>query len=70
MDEVPRGTGTLEEETSMEDSPSAPKLKASSLLVSLLGQSFTDTEGTVAPKTPYTGLKRKWPHLCLSLMTL
>lgn len=39
----------------MEDSPSpAPKRKASSsLLVSLLGQSFTDTEGTVEPKTPY-----------------
>lgn len=59
MDEVPRGTGTLEEETSMEDSPSAAKLKASSVLVSLLGQPFTDTEGTVEPKTPYAGLKRK-----------
>ncbi|CAM4377273.1 unnamed protein product [Leuciscus chuanchicus] len=54
VDEAPEGTGTLGRKTSMEDKPSAaPKRKASSLLVCLPGQSFTDTEGTVEPKTPY-----------------
>ncbi|XP_078025205.1 E3 SUMO-protein ligase ZBED1-like [Epinephelus lanceolatus] len=54
VDEAPGGMGTLEEERPTEDSPSAPKRKApSSLLVSLLGQSFTDTESTVEPKAPY-----------------
>lgn len=77
MDEAPMGTGTPmeEEETPMEDSLSVPKRKASLLLMSLLGQPFTDTEGKVEPKTPMPGLKRTWrttvnPHLCLSLMTL
>nr|XP_023660006.1 zinc finger BED domain-containing protein 1-like [Paramormyrops kingsleyae] len=67
VDEAPEGTGTLGEETSMEDSPSAaPKRKASSssLLVSLLGQSFTDTEGTVKPKTPYVIAKEEMEAYC------
>lgn len=65
MDEAPGGTGTLEEETPMEgDSPSAPKRKASSLLVSLLGQSFTDTEGTVEPKTPYARAEEEMERYC------
>lgn len=62
VDEAPEGTG---EETSMEDRPSAaPKRKASSLLVSLLGQSFTDTEGTVEPKTPYVLAKEEMEAYC------
>lgn len=64
MDEAPGGTGTLEEETPMEDSPSAPKRKASSLLVSLLGQSFIDTDGTVEPKTPYARAEEEMERYC------
>ena len=64
MYEAPGGTGTLEEETPMEDSPSAPKRKASSLLMSLLGQSFTDTEGTVEPKTPYARAEEEIERYC------
>ncbi|KAK1904302.1 Zinc finger BED domain containing protein 1 [Dissostichus eleginoides] len=57
--EAPEVTGTLEEETP--DGPSAPKRKASSssLLVSLLGRSFTDTEGTAEPKTPYASAEEE-----------
>lgn len=56
MDEAPGGTGTLEEEMPPVEEdrptcPSAPKRKASMLLVSLLGHAFT--EGTVQPKTAY-----------------
>jgi len=64
VDEAPEGTG---EETSMEDRPSAgpsPKRKASSLLVSLLGQSFTDTKGTVEPKTPDVLAKEEMEAYC------
>lgn len=65
MDEAPEGTGTLGEKTSMEDKSSAsPKRKASSLLVGLLGQSFTDTEGTVEPKTPYVIAKEEMEAYC------
>ncbi|XP_016296575.1 zinc finger BED domain-containing protein 1-like [Sinocyclocheilus anshuiensis] len=64
VDEAPEGTGTPGEETSMEDSPSAaPKRKASTLLVRLLG-SFTDTEGTVEPKTPYVIAKEEMEAYC------
>lgn len=65
MDETPGGMGTLEEERPIEDSPSAPKRKASSsLLVSLLGQSFTDTEGTVELKTPYARAEGEMERYC------
>lgn len=35
-----------------------------SLLVSLLGQSFTDTEGTVEPKTPYARAEEEMQRYC------
>ncbi|KAK1885872.1 Zinc finger BED domain containing protein 1, partial [Dissostichus eleginoides] len=62
--EAPEVTGTLEEETP--DGPSAPKRKASSssLLVSLLGRSFTDTEGTAKPKTPYASAEEEMERYC------
>ncbi|KAK1898959.1 Zinc finger BED domain containing protein 1 [Dissostichus eleginoides] len=62
--EAPEVTGTLEEETP--DGPSAPKRKASSssLLVSLLGRSFTDTEGTAEPKTPYASAEEEMERYC------
>lgn len=67
MDEVPEETETLGEEAvaSMEDGPSTPKRKAS-LLVSLLGQSFSDTEGsgTVEPKTPYARAEEEMDRYC------
>lgn len=52
MDEAPGEAGTLEEETPKEDGPSASKRKLSLLLVSLLGQSFTNTEGIVEHNNP------------------
>lgn len=52
----------------IEDSPSTPKRNASSsLLVSLLGQSFTDTEGTVEPKTPDARAEEELERCCKSL---
>ncbi len=50
----------------MEDKPSSPKRKASltSLLVSLLGQSFTYIEGTVQPKTPYDKAEEEMEKYC------
>ncbi|KAJ4931091.1 hypothetical protein JOQ06_025390 [Pogonophryne albipinna] len=62
--EAPEVTGTLEEETP--DGPSAPKRKASSssLLVSLMGRSFTDTEGTAEPKTPYAIAEEEIERYC------
>ncbi|KAJ4949461.1 hypothetical protein JOQ06_020976 [Pogonophryne albipinna] len=52
--------------TEVIDGPSAPKRKASSssLLVSLLGQSFTDTEGTAEPKTPYAIAEEEIERYC------
>ena len=47
----------------MENSPSAPKRKKS-LLVSLLGQSFTDTEGTAEPKPPYARAEKEMERFC------
>lgn len=64
MDEVPRGRVTLEEETPIEDSHSPPKRKATSLLMTLLGQSFTDTEGTIEPKTPYAKAEEEMEKYC------
>ncbi|XP_053569453.1 E3 SUMO-protein ligase ZBED1-like isoform X2 [Bombina bombina] len=46
---LPEGKETLEEESPIEedqDNPSPPKRKSTSLLMTLLGQSFTDTEDT------------------------
>ncbi|KAJ4938907.1 hypothetical protein JOQ06_028373 [Pogonophryne albipinna] len=62
--EAPEVTGTLEEETP--DGPSAPKRKASSssLLVSLLGRSFTDTEGTAEHKTPNASAEEEIERYC------
>ncbi|XP_073450123.1 E3 SUMO-protein ligase ZBED1-like [Aquarana catesbeiana] len=65
---LPRRKETLEEEESspVEDnhSPSPPKRKARSLLMSLLGQSFTDTEGTIEPKTPYAKAEEEMEKYC------
>ncbi len=63
MDEV---SGAKRTETPMEDKPSSPKQKASStsLRVSLLGQSFTDIEGTVQPKTPYARAEEEMEKYC------
>uniref|UniRef100_A0A8C5MWL9 BED-type domain-containing protein n=1 Tax=Leptobrachium leishanense TaxID=445787 RepID=A0A8C5MWL9_9ANUR len=64
--------GVTEEAASLEDSPSPPKKKTSSLLMSLLGQSFSDNEGTIEPKTPYAKAEeemkryRKEPSLPLT----
>lgn len=63
MDEEPGGTETLEDETSTEDSPSASKRKKS-LLVSLLEQSFTDTEGTAEPKNSYARAEEEMEKYC------
>ncbi|XP_040209394.1 E3 SUMO-protein ligase ZBED1-like [Rana temporaria] len=69
--QVPRRKRTLEEEDSspIEDnhspSPPSPPKKARSLLVSLLGQSFTDTEGTIEPKkTPYAKAEEEMENYC------
>ncbi|XP_044151342.1 E3 SUMO-protein ligase ZBED1-like [Bufo gargarizans] len=69
--QVPRRKQTLEEEDSspIEDnhseSPPSPPKKARSLLVSLLGQSFTDTEGTIEPKkTPYAKAEEEMENYC------
>ncbi|XP_060786740.1 E3 SUMO-protein ligase ZBED1-like [Neoarius graeffei] len=62
--EAPEGTGTAQEETPMEGGPCAPKRKASSLLVNLLGQSFCDTEGTVEPTTPYAIAEEEMNEYC------
>ncbi|XP_077314545.1 E3 SUMO-protein ligase ZBED1-like [Lithobates pipiens] len=65
--EVPRRKETLEEEESspIEDnhSPSPPKRKRSPLMT-LLGQSFTDTEGTIEPKTPYAKAEEEMEKYC------
>lgn len=69
--QVPTRKRTLEEEDSspIEDnhspSPPSPPKKARSLLVSLLGQSFTDTEGTIEPKkTPYAKAEEEMEKYC------
>ncbi|CAM4511391.1 unnamed protein product [Leuciscus chuanchicus] len=62
VDEVP---GAKRTETPMEDKPSSPKRKASSKsLLSLLGQSFTDIEGTLQPKTPYARAEEEMEKYC------
>ncbi|KAI4826868.1 hypothetical protein KUCAC02_030298 [Chaenocephalus aceratus] len=52
--------------TEVIDGPPAPKRKASSssLLVSLLGRSFTDTEGTAEPKIPYAIAEEEIERYC------
>lgn len=63
MDEVPREKATVEEETPIEDSHSPPKKKATtSLLMTLLGQSFTD--GAIEPKTPYAKAEDEMEKYC------
>ncbi|XP_053554170.1 thyroid hormone receptor alpha isoform X1 [Bombina bombina] len=67
VDEVPlpEGKETLEEESPIEeDNPSPPKRKSTSLLMTLLGQSFTDTEGTIEPKTPYAKAEEEIEKYC------
>ncbi|XP_053573689.1 E3 SUMO-protein ligase ZBED1-like [Bombina bombina] len=67
VDEVPlpEGKETLEEESPIEeDNPSPPKRKSTSLLMTLLGQSFTDTEGTIEPKTPYAKTEEEIEKYC------
>ena len=63
MDEEPGVAVTLEDETSTENSPSAPK-KKKSLLVNLQRQSCTDTEGTAEPKTPYARTEEEMERFC------
>lgn len=67
-DEAPGGIGEGEEMLPVEDErptcPSAPKRRASSLLVSLLGQSFTDAEGTVQTKTAYARAEEEMDRYC------
>uniref|UniRef100_A0A8C5R241 BED-type domain-containing protein n=1 Tax=Leptobrachium leishanense TaxID=445787 RepID=A0A8C5R241_9ANUR len=56
--------GVTEEAASLEDSPAPPKKKTSSLLMSLLGQSFSDNEGTIEPKTPYAKAEEEMKRYC------
>ncbi|XP_053575272.1 E3 SUMO-protein ligase ZBED1-like [Bombina bombina] len=64
VDEAPEERETLEEETPIEDSPSPPKRKSTSLLMTLLGQSFTDTESTIEPYTPYAKAEEEIEKYC------
>lgn len=57
--EAPSGSGTLTEETYVEDRPSAQKRKTLSLLVSFLRQSFTDAEVHHNQRPYMPELKRK-----------